>query len=516
MKKAILLALAIVVSLTTFAEITVTETIYDGTNLSVTAVNTENNYYYNLSNTTNSEGMIGLTLAVKRIDGNKPAAVTTADFFDDNYWERLINDQLEAFDGLVTAKDIIFTVNIEGVDFPQNLFADYTSLERIDIKANGDYTLAQGLFSGCTALRIINEEVTGSLIISNKAVPTKVENDVYSAVNATAWNEYKAANGCVYTVNIHGLTIKGGRIAFQGKAPLDFDEETPSLAQRNLGDVENLTIDLSQLTVTFPYSKKPASVELIYSINANNSDEAVTHIVPMDNINTAGDESIFSMVGGHDVDFSQLTHNTEYTLSFYWLVQDVNGNDYTLGQDNTRYRVYFKYHGTEPTIMDASITFMGMPEIFLTEEEFEPMSIDTTEGLVLHDFRVNVINRADEVYMGYTIKDDTEQQILAGDELNIGEWRSSTPGIDLAKGLEPGRHYTLAVRFVAQNTFGSDVYDNGGLTYKFFFMAPKTDGIEEITNSKSTISKFYDLSGREVTNPTKGIFVVNGHKVVVR
>ena len=252
MKKAILLALAIVVSLTTFAEITVTETIYDGTNLSVTAVNTENNYYYNLSNTTNSEGMIGLTLAVKRIDGNKPAAVTTADFFDDNYWERLINDQLEAFDGLVTAKDIIYTVNIEGVDFPQNLFADYTSLERIDIKANGDYTLAQGLFSGCTALRIINEEVTGSLIISNKAVPTKVENDVYSAVNATAWNEYKAANGCVYTVNIHGLTIKAGRIAFQGNAPLDFDEETPSLAQRNLGDVENLTIDLSQLMVTFP------------------------------------------------------------------------------------------------------------------------------------------------------------------------------------------------------------------------------------------------------------------------
>jgi len=46
-----------------------------------------------------------------------------------------------------------------------------------------------------------------------------------------------------------------------------------------------------------------------------------------------------------------------------------------------------------------------------------------------------------------------------------------------------------------------------------------TDGIEDVDNHvKMDLSKtkIYDLQGREVSNPTKGIYIVNGQKVVLK
>ena len=42
------------------------------------------------------------------------------------------------------------------------------------------------------------------------------------------------------------------------------------------------------------------------------------------------------------------------------------------------------------------------------------------------------------------------------------------------------------------------------------------DDIDEIVNSKSSNSKWYDLQGRRVSNPTKGLYIVNGKKVVIK
>ena len=39
--------------------------------------------------------------------------------------------------------------------------------------------------------------------------------------------------------------------------------------------------------------------------------------------------------------------------------------------------------------------------------------------------------------------------------------------------------------------------------------------LESIDNSGKT-TVFYDLQGRQVTNPTKGIYIVNGRKVVIK
>ena len=41
-------------------------------------------------------------------------------------------------------------------------------------------------------------------------------------------------------------------------------------------------------------------------------------------------------------------------------------------------------------------------------------------------------------------------------------------------------------------------------------------GIEELKNSKVEGLKYYDLQGRRVVNPTKGVYILNGRKVVIK
>ena len=45
-----------------------------------------------------------------------------------------------------------------------------------------------------------------------------------------------------------------------------------------------------------------------------------------------------------------------------------------------------------------------------------------------------------------------------------------------------------------------------------------TTGIETIENSKNSTDDgvYYDLQGRRVENPTRGIYIVNGKKVVIK
>jgi hypothetical protein len=43
-----------------------------------------------------------------------------------------------------------------------------------------------------------------------------------------------------------------------------------------------------------------------------------------------------------------------------------------------------------------------------------------------------------------------------------------------------------------------------------------TSGIREIVNSKSVNSKYYDLQGRRVSQPAKGLYLRDGRKVIVK
>ena len=70
-------------------------------------------------------------------------------------------------------------------------------------------------------------------------------------------------------------------------------------------------------------------------------------------------------------------------------------------------------------------------------------------------------------------------------------------------------------------TFG--VADNGMIGCAIFkngeFAGISTNGtfsIAKVESSKLKVQSYYDLQGRQVTKPTKGLYIVNGRKVVIK
>lgn len=87
--------------------------------------------------------------------------------------------------------------------------------------------------------------------------------------------------------------------------------------------------------------------------------------------------------------------------------------------------------------------------------------------------------------------------------------------------LEDGETYTVAFYFSEYNGIAQPVYihRNGGKYYKFNFTYSANDpsGIEAIDNGLSTNDKmYYDLQGRRVTQPSKGVYIVNGKKTIIK
>ena len=49
------------------------------------------------------------------------------------------------------------------------------------------------------------------------------------------------------------------------------------------------------------------------------------------------------------------------------------------------------------------------------------------------------------------------------------------------------------------------------------FIEDEATGIADIRSQKSNATgEYFDLQGRKVTQPTKGLYIVNGRKVVIR
>ena len=61
---------------------------------------------------------------------------------------------------------------------------------------------------------------------------------------------------------------------------------------------------------------------------------------------------------------------------------------------------------------------------------------------------------------------------------------------------------------------------SGGAKISLLFDDNETTGIEEINSADNTASKtddtYYNLNGQKVSKPTRGIYIHNGKKVVVK
>jgi hypothetical protein len=50
----------------------------------------------------------------------------------------------------------------------------------------------------------------------------------------------------------------------------------------------------------------------------------------------------------------------------------------------------------------------------------------------------------------------------------------------------------------------------------FVFEDSETTGVENVNRETITNNQFFDLSGRKVANPAKGLYIVNGKKVIIK
>ncbi|MBQ8937645.1 MAG: hypothetical protein IJ066_08000, partial [Bacteroidaceae bacterium] len=58
--------------------------------------------------------------------------------------------------------------------------------------------------------------------------------------------------------------------------------------------------------------------------------------------------------------------------------------------------------------------------------------------------------------------------------------------------------------------------DTASARINLSFSGSETTGVSEVVNRKSEIENWYDLQGRRVENPAKGLYIKGNKKVIVR
>lgn len=179
---------------------------------------------------------------------------------------------------------------------------------------------------------------------------------------------------------------------------------------------------------------------------------------------TVGEAKWATLVSAYDV-----TLPDEFKA---YVVTDMEGDAITLEEVTTALK------GGVPYLINAPET-QGTYEMTQTTEAPAP----TTNLLKISDAETEGTSEESNVY------------VLAYKEEGVGFYRW-TGGL-----LGAGRVYLLGDDSASSNFYG---FDDG------------TTGLKSIENEIMKMENYYDLSGRRVVKPTKGIYIVNGKKVIVK
>lgn len=106
-------------------------------------------------------------------------------------------------------------------------------------------------------------------------------------------------------------------------------------------------------------------------------------------------------------------------------------------------------------------------------------------------------------------------------EVSVGGKDDSQLIVDLS-GLQPSVLPTGSYKLIIPENYltltsGANDYGNQTAVYTFEFVnGNETGGIQQIGTEAGQATTVYNLNGQKVANPTKGIFIINGKKVLVK
>ena len=155
----------------------------------------------------------------------------------------------------------------------------------------------------------------------------------------------------------------------------------------------------------------------------------------------------------------------------------------------------------------AEATYTEVELVKVTIAEFLAAEEDET----WYELTGEIIDIAKEDYGNFTIEDETGEVYIYG---MTSEWVGYNDQSFSKRGLKVGDVVTLGT---LRGSY-SGTAQGGGKAVPAFYISHvpgETTGIEAAA-SENAAPVVYDLLGRRVDNPTSGIFIVNGKKVVIK
>ena len=126
------------------------------------------------------------------------------------------------------------------------------------------------------------------------------------------------------------------------------------------------------------------------------------------------------------------------------------------------------------------------------------------------------------------IEENLNQQLLAGSaDATTGNLLVAGTGADVDAGSGVTR-YVLStdgstavfkkINATAATVAAGKAYleFSGDVPAPMLSMGGETTGINAIDNGQLTIDNYYNLAGQRVAQPTKGLYIVNGKKVIIK
>ena len=374
---------------------------------------------------------------------------------------------------------------------------------------NGDFSTADEVYAAHTAWQIAQADASSSLDYTKV-----IFNADFGTGSLAPWTIYgDAATGDAISDNdANGVIESNGAGGYQYYTGWN----GRNVSQSILG----LPAGVYRLSAQIYSWKGGAPVRLFANGSLSASENGESHIINLDFVVTGSEESVKIGVGGigNDDDTDNTWGTWGYRINYFTLTKiasvsstlGTNGygtfaSPYALDLANlpaglTAYKAAVS--GTTVTFTPVTEAVQANTGLLLKGDASETYSIPVTiSGADISGTNEFMVNTAGTVFNAEDVDADSYYFGLIKNTLTFGVFDPTAVAIPADK----------AYLKVLKTSI--DESPSRALTIKF---GDEETGIKSVQGSGVTVNGYYNLSGQRVSQPTKGLYIVNGKKVIIK
>jgi hypothetical protein len=176
--------------------------------------------------------------------------------------------------------------------------------------------------------------------------------------------------------------------------------------------------------------------------------------------------------------------------------------------------------------VNLDLTVNGESRIFdLSDQGGKQTENTSITQYVLNGFKTTTSGDVSDLFLEYSVYPASqsgqqhEWKQLHATKKGENAWAYTGSAVNVLEGLQNNTEYRLEFSFNTDynDTYGRAHYPTDGQTVRIAFTTGDIPvGISNVKATANMDGKFYDLSGRHVVTPGKGIFIVNGKKILIK